>query len=204
MLRTLRSLTVVVVLLAAVAAHAEECAISSTPACGGTCSAGFVCVTGQGGTACECAAGTPLAVQKLAVKLAFAKLSGDSILLKATVPVADGFVVAGRMVAVDVGGVVRVFILDAKGNARSEGAALKLAVKSKKGHVAAQDALVKFKSTKGTFADDLAAEGLANVTIDTELAIHVAISVDAALYAKTQTVEYKATQGKTGKAKNPR
>jgi hypothetical protein len=131
MLRILCSVAVAIALLAVGSAHAEECATSGAPACGGTCSAGFVCVIGQRGTPCECAAGTPLGVKKLAVKLSF-------------------------------------------------------------------------KGVKGTWADDLADEGLENATVDASLAVHLEVRVDDALYATTQTVQYEATQGKTGKAKSPK
>lgn len=149
----------------------------------------------------ECDPGIPFGEKKLAVKLNFAKPLADSIVLKAALPVEDGFVLAGRMVTVDVGGIVRTFVLDSKGKAKSDGTELKLAVTSKKGHVAAQDAELAFKGVKGTWADDLKDEGLEDETIETMLAIHVEVHVDDALYAKTVTVGYQATKGKTGKAK---
>lgn len=201
MLHVLRSVTVLTCLLAAAVAHAEECATSAAPTCGGDCPDGYVCAIGDGGTPCECDPGQPFTGKKLAVKLNFAKPLADGVVLKAALPVADGFVLAGRMVNVDVGGIVRTFVLDSKGKAKSDGTELKLAVSARKGHVAAQDAQLAFKGTKGTWADDLNDEGLADATVDATRAIHVEVRLDAALYAQTLTVAYKATQGKTGKAK---
>jgi hypothetical protein len=201
MLHALRSLTVLTCLVAAAIAQAEECATSGASLCGGTCPDGYVCALGTSGTPCECDPGLPFTEKKLAVKLNFAKPLSDNVVFKAGLPVADGFVRAGRMVTVDVGGIVRTFVLDSKGKAKSDGTELKLAVTSKKGHVAAQDAQLFFKGAKATWADELSDEGFVDATVETTLAIHVEVHVDGALYAKTVTLGYQATKGKTGKAK---
>jgi hypothetical protein len=148
------------------------------------------------------AQGTPsLDVTKLSIKLNFAKPAADNIQLKALVPVRDGFVVAGRMVVVNVGGVARTFVLDEKGKGVSEGAQVKLTVKSQKGVVAAQDAKFSFKLTKRSVAADLADEGLVDATIDDQLLIvGTDVTIDGQPSPQTVDVRYKAKAGKTGKA----
>lgn len=149
------------------------------------------------------AQGTPpaLNVTKLSIKLSFAKSMSDSIQLKALLPVRDGFVVAGRMVVVNVGGVERIFVLDEKGKSVSNGAQVKLSVKSQKGVVAAQDAKFAFKLTKSSVATDLADEGLIDTTIDDlPVTVSSSIAIDGQASAVEKQLLYKAKQGKTGSA----
>ena len=182
-------------------AHAQECATGPAPTCGGTCQAGEVCVAGQSGTPCECVQGEPLAVTKLAIKLNFAKPDVDNVTLKGLIAVPDGFSADGRMVRIDVGGVARTFVLDAKGAAKSEGGAVKLAVKSSKGVVLAQDAKLAFKA-KGNFQADLVDEGLTNATVDElPVQIRVEVTLDGKKKPKVQAQTYTAKAGKTGKTK---
>ncbi len=197
----LRLVVVVAVLLSSGLARAQECGTGAAPACNGTCPDGFVCAPGQSGPPCECLAGSPLDLTKLSIKLHFAKQYSDTILVNALIPIPDGYTVAGRMVRVDVGGVTRTMVVDAKGIAKSDGAQVKLGVRSKKGVVAAQNAKLFFKLSKGTFADALTDEGLANADLrDAPVEVAVSVTVDTQLRRKPQPMVYKATQGKTGKA----
>jgi hypothetical protein len=191
--------------LAHSSASAQECAPGPAPTCAGTCPTGSVCAAGQSGTPCECVPGTELAVTKLGVKLGFAKPQTDNVQVKAQIPVPAGFVVAGRMVRVDVGGIARTFVLDDRGKAMSDGAQLKFAVKTKRGVVEAQDAKLSFKASNGDFQVDLADEGLVNATIAaTSVTVRIDLTLDGHLYAKPQVLAYKAKQGKTGKASLPK
>ena len=63
-------------------------------------------------------AGTPLplTISKIGVKLNFARAGSDSISLSGTLPIPAGLVVAGQSVVIDVGGVIKIFTLDDKGN----------------------------------------------------------------------------------------
>lgn len=196
-----RTLAVLAFTLVTGLSYAQECALGPAPTCGGTCQDGFVCTIGQSGTPCECVAGAALDVTKLSIKLNFAKPLADSIQLKALLPIQAGFVVAGRMVGVDVGGVSRLFVLDEKGKGVSDGAQVKLSVKASKGMVAAQTAKFAVKFSKGSFAASLADEGLTNATIDEALLeVRTIVTIDGELNTKQQPLRYKATQGKTGKA----
>ncbi|MEO6026182.1 MAG: hypothetical protein ABIR79_04885 [Candidatus Binatia bacterium] len=185
-------------------AHAQECALGTSPTCGGTCQAGFVCgVVGEAPNPCGCVPGDVLSQKRMAIKLNFSKPLADSVALQAFMPIPADFTVAGRMVAINIGGVVRTFVLDSKGAAKSDGGQIKLAVKSKKGVVAAQDALLSFKASKGNFANDLADEGLINVTTDpTPVEVRAAVRIDTHTFATAVPLTYKAKQGKSGKAAN--
>lgn len=144
----------------------------------------------------------PLNVTKLSIKLSFAKTSADSIQVQALMPVRAGFVVAGRMVVVNVGGVARTFVLDEKGKGVSDGAQAKLTVKAKNGVVADQDAKFSFKLTKSSVAADLVDEGLVNATVDDlQVSVTADVTIDTVPSTKDVTVTYKAKAGKTGKAK---
>ena len=144
----------------------------------------------------------PPGVSKLAIKLNFAKPAHDSIGLKGTLAVPAGFAVAGATLEVSIGGVVKTFTLDAKGKAKVGTDQAKLAVKAKKGVVAAQDAKLSIKLTKGSFASALSDEGLVNATV-TEVAVSVPVEIqlNGTMYAKTQPQLYSAKAGKTGKTK---
>ncbi len=140
-------------------------------------------------------------ITKLSIKLSFAKPANDTIVLKSTLPVPDGFVVDGRMVVVDVGGVTRTFVLDGKGKAKSDGMQLKLAVKSLKGVVAAQDAKLQLKGVKGSWADAFQDEGLVAATVDgVTVMMPVDVTIRDLAWSVTQPLLYTAKQGKSGKA----
>jgi hypothetical protein len=135
----------------------------------------------------------------MSVKLNFSKAGADSVQLKGLIAVPNGFHADGRMVTVDVGGVARTFVLDAKGAAKSEGAQVKLAVKSSKGVVLAQDAKLAFK-TKGSLQTDLADEGLIDTTVeDLPVQIRDEVTIDGKKIVKVVTQAYTAKTGKTGK-----
>ena len=195
------AVAVVALVLFAGIAGAQECGVSAAPACNGTCPDGFVCGPGQSGTPCECLAGKPLALRNLIIKLNFGKPATDNLLLSTFIPVPDGFTVAGRMVTVDVGGVTRTMVLDAKGAAKSDGAQVKLSVKSHKGVVPAQDGKLFFKLSKITLANQFIDEGLTNadqLNVPVDVAASVTIDTDYSRVVVPMT--YKAKAGKTGKA----
>lgn len=184
-------------------ARAQDCTTAGAPTCDGTCLVGFICVADLGGLGCACVEGAPLDVTKLQIKLNFAKPDKDSVSLSAVVPIPADFVVDGKSVVVDVGGVVRSFTLDAKGKGETpDGAKASLKVKAKNGVVAAQGSKLAIKMTKGSFASSFTDEGLTDTTVeDTPVTVAVQVTVDSANYKKAQPQLYKATQGKTGKAK---
>lgn len=138
-----------------------------------------------------------LPVFKVQIKLNFAK-PGDSISASGTLPVADGFVFTGQQVITNVGGVVKVFTLDAKGKSAASTTQKFSLSKPKLG-------VSKFslKLSKGTFAAAFADESLTgNLDVKKESrSTRVTIYFNQVTYTKTQSLEYTAKKAKTGSAK---
>lgn len=107
-----------------------------------------------------------LVVSKINPKLNFAKHGlSDSIAFSGTLPVHETFV-EGESVTVDVGGVVKSFMLSAKGAQKVNNDSFKVKVKRKSGAVVSlptQKYSAKF--SKGNFAPKLLDEGLTNNTV---------------------------------------
>jgi hypothetical protein len=144
----------------------------------------------------------PPGVSRLAIRLDFAKPSRDSIGLRGTLAVPAGFSAAGATLEVSIGGVVKTFTLDAKGKAKVGTDQAQLTVKAKRGVVAAQDARLSVKLSKGSFASSLVDEGLVNATVaDVAVTMPVEIELNGKMYASAQPQTYKAKAGKTGSAK---
>jgi hypothetical protein len=148
----------------------------------------------------------PLTLAKMAVKLNFRKTLSDSISASGVLAVPADFVVAGKQVAVDIGGVVKVFNLDLKGNSPKGNDSFKIKVKAKKSVVLAQSAKFQTKFNKGDFAASLVDEGMssANTVRDTPVNVLVMIYFNGHLYATQQAQLFSASAGKSGKTKMPR
>ncbi|HEY3321796.1 MAG TPA: chitobiase/beta-hexosaminidase C-terminal domain-containing protein [Planctomycetota bacterium] len=153
-------------------------------------------------------AGTPqaLTVSKLAVKLNFADtVSGkDSIQVSGTMAIPAGFVVGGQKVTVDVGGVIRTFILDDKGSNTPKGVdSFKLSVKKSKTGVAAQTAKYSVKLQKAVFSELLKDENLVatETGTDTPVLIPVVVLFNGQLLQKDQPQLFSGKIGKSGKTK---
>lgn len=103
-----------------------------------------------------------LTVSKKSVTLNLKKPASDSITLSGALPVPAGFNGSGQKVILDVGGVIEIFTLDAKGKSTgSKNDIMTLQVKTVKGQVSAQDAALTVTLKKGDFAAKLADEGFA-------------------------------------------
>jgi hypothetical protein len=151
-------------------------------------------------------AGIPqtLTLPKLALSLNFSKSGSDQISGSGTLPVPDGFVVAGQVVAIDIGGAVVSFTLDARGKSPKGINSFALQVRAKKGVVAAQTSNFKFK-LKGSFASLLTDEQLANATLkDAQVTVPVRILFNQAAYDADSELLFSAKEGKTGKTKIPK
>jgi hypothetical protein len=185
-------------------ANAQNCASSAVPICGGTCPSDSVCRNdgSTGVPACACVIAEELAVAKLSVKLNFKKPASDGIQLQALVAIPDGYSPTGDPVVVDVGGVVKSFVLDEKGKAKTDTEQVKLAVKKSGGAVLAQDAKLTVKFKKGSFAAELADEGLVDATVE-EVPVEIDVVVDAAAKPRRKLVAlpYTAKQGSSGRTK---
>ena len=139
----------------------------------------------------------PLTLTKLIISLNFATGGKDMTAFSGTLDIPAGFVFAGQKIAVDVGGVVRAFTLDAKGKQKSGGDSISVGVKPKNG-------ISKYlvKMSKGTFSDRLVDEGLKNETVKGKsTTVKVNVIFNTKLYQKIQGQIYTAKQGKTGKSK---
>ncbi|MEI6232080.1 MAG: MBG domain-containing protein [Planctomycetota bacterium] len=146
-----------------------------------------------------------LTVTKLQIKLNFAKPVGnDSIALTGVLPVSAGLAPSGTMVLIDVGGVLKKFILDAKGVAKVGKDSIKIAMKMKNG-VAVASPAAKFTIVlgKGTFAAPLAAmSNLTNGAFKSAARpIKVSMSFNGNAFRKDQATLYTAITGKGGAAK---
>ena len=104
----------------------------------------------------------PLAGAKLAVKLNFSIQSSDSLTLSGVLPIPAGFTVAGTKLGFALGSLAPVFILNARGQAKSGNDQATVSIKSKKGVVAAQNAKFTIKLSKDSLAAGLATFGLTN------------------------------------------
>jgi len=159
------------------------------------------------GTSSSDAAQKPVALSgslkssSTAINLNFATSGKDAlkIILKAAMP--EGANLAGTPVGILVGDTGTKFTLDAKGGAVNGSA--KLRVQTRNG-------VTSFLLTvrNGNLKDGLSSSGLTNQTTSKTgdpktIPIGLTVSVAGTVYysAAMQTVTYKATQGKTGKAK---
>ena len=142
-----------------------------------------------------------LTITKMGIKLNFTKPNSDTIALSGLISITGGFTPAGKSMLVDVGGVIRNFTLDSKGNSKIAGDAIKLAVQRLKGAVTNQLAKVTLKVTRANIAPDLTDEGLTKA-VDTGIRnVIVTIILDKTLYQTTRAVLYTNTLGTSGSAK---
>jgi hypothetical protein len=147
----------------------------------------------------------PLVVSKLQIKLNFAKTGADSIAFSGTLPIPAGFVLSGQVVIVDVGGVVKVFTLNAKGQSPKANDTFKLKIKASKGVVLQQVGKYQAKFNKGEFATQLFDEGLENTEIkDIPRTIPVIVLFNQIYYQKNQLQTYTAKVTKSGRTKQPK
>ena len=103
----------------------------------------------------------PLNVTQLNIVLHFIVARDDSITLKGTLPVPDGFTTKGQTVLIDVGGAVKIFTLDAHGNAQTGTLnKIKLMVKSTRGITQKQNARFAMTLIHNNLSALLADEGL--------------------------------------------
>lgn len=141
-----------------------------------------------------------LPLMKPSIKLNFTQTTSDSIKFSGYVDIPANFSTLGKDFYVAVGSVVRAFILDDKGAARSGGDSVKITFKSRKGLTPAQPAKFMVTLTKGTFSSLLAANGLVNA--DTTELVNVPFNVyfnNALLQAKQQ-MAYRGKKDKSGTA----
>jgi hypothetical protein len=134
---------------------------------------------------------------KTAIKLNFAKAGSDSITVSGTLPFTSGWAFANSGAAVDVGGAIEFFTLDAKGGAKKGKSSFKAQLL--KGMTSA-----KFKATlKGTYAAALNDEGMsATQTVKSSVrTVTVYIIFAETLFKATPSMKYTSKSGKSASAK---
>lgn len=133
------------------------------------------------------------------IKLNFAAASSDSIALAGTLPIPAGFSVAGKMITVDVGGVMNSFTLDAKGFSNTPGVGMfKIRIKSVKGVVNVQTAQFVLRLSKGAFAASLTDEGLINATVTSTNSVPVILIFNQQYFTVSALRNYIAKANKSG------
>ena len=141
-------------------------------------------------------------ITALGIKLNFAHTNSDALSLSGKVALPAGFAAKGQNVALDVGGVMRLFTLDAKGHGKAENSLFSLKFKAKKGVVPAQTASFSVKLTHGAFAAPLSASGFVNDTVKSaHVAVLTTLLFNNAFLQTTRPGTYSAVRGKTGSSK---
>jgi hypothetical protein len=140
-----------------------------------------------------------LQVLKTAIKLGFVKPKTDSITISGVLAVPDGVNVAGNTIVVSIGGIVKTFVLNGKGAAKSGDDSAKLSYKRVSGGGKAKFTI---KLGKGDFDSALVALGLVNETVANKVVVlPVEIVFNGTAYQAAPALTYKAKAGKSGSAK---
>ena len=145
-------------------------------------------------------AGTPVSlnIKALSVKLNYASSGKDTISMTGILPVPSGFVPTGKQVIVNIGGVIKVFSLDAKGmtTPKSTVSTFKL-TKAKNG-----SAPYTLKLSKGSFATALALifPGTADAK-NAPVNLTATVYFNNVTYQTIRSMQFTAKKGKTGSAK---
>jgi autotransporter-associated beta strand protein len=144
----------------------------------------------------------PLTVKKLSFKLNFAKSGNDTFALTGSLSIPAGFITKGQQVTLLIGNITKNFTLDAKGNAKSGSDSFKVAIKSKKGVVAAQTSAFTVKGGKGDYVSGLAGTGVSNTNASSmPVTIPVLLIFNNSTFGKNQPQVFSAKVGKNGSTK---
>ncbi len=146
-----------------------------------------------------------LRASKVAVKLNFAKSSSDAIDFKATLVLPPGYLLPGASYGVMVAGHGDELVLDPKGKAKSPDGLVSMAVKtsSKTGVTTVQYKVKKsaLQAEVGPFGLDDRTTDKAGEAVVVPFAVTTRSAIGGSVYNGLAAVTYKATQGKSGKAK---
>ena len=133
----------------------------------------------------------------MGVYLNFAVPAKDAISLNGVLPVPAGVKYENQRVVADIGGVVKLFTLDAYGKSIPDKKGFVLQAKPRNG--AAKYALRLYN---GKFMQSLADELLLNQSVSNKpVTVVVKILFNGALHQQTKSLRYSATQNRAGKAK---
>jgi hypothetical protein len=138
-----------------------------------------------------------LKLSRLSIRFNFGRKASDSILLSGTAVLPSGFSPNQQRVFVDIGGIVRTFVLDAKGNGASGGDLM--SVRTRKNSPAA---ILSIKLAQSTYLADFADEGLTNADVRSQSAtVGVAMVIGTNAFQTDTAVTYVARKDKSGLAK---
>ena len=179
--------------------HAYVSAGTFTATCTVTNAAGSSATT-QVSVTVDTSSDGALQISKLNIKLNFSRDNSDTLMLSATAQLPAGFTPDQQRLLINVGGVVRSFVLNARGGGvSSESGADTVMLRTRKG---SSLAMVTVKLSRGAFLADFADEGLLNATVYAQSAtIGVALVIGTAAYHADAAVTYTAHLGKMGSAK---
>ena len=142
----------------------------------------------------------PLQNVKLQIKLNFARGTRDTIRFSSSIGLSAGFNVNQKSILIYIGGVIKVFTLNAKGMAKKGMDAAKLTGKGKSTHTGKLTLIC----SKGQFAPTLAGSGLLNANANSTIHVQVIVLADNKYYQAFVLESYKAKTGKSGMAKSKR
>jgi hypothetical protein len=146
---------------------------------------------------------TPPDTKNATITLKFNKTGQDTIVWKGKVTIGAGTSLAGLPVSIDAGGATQTFTLNKKGKANN-GGGNKFALNASLKNGVTKQGTVNFSfNLKGAFQDLLEPYGLSNATQkNVPVTVPVTFTAGPNMYSTDQDFTYKATQGKTGTAKN--
>ncbi|MCY3018605.1 MAG: hypothetical protein NTW87_06185 [Planctomycetota bacterium] len=169
-----------------------ETALSSSPADFGSTPVGLPAVTKIGN----------LYAVKTNIRLDFARPQGsDSIAMTGVLFIPAGFSMAGQVVIVDVGGVVKAFTLDAKGASPKGNERFAVKVKARRGVVPLQEAKFTLKMRKGTYAAALLNDGLVNEDVLKGVTVPETVIFNGEVLKKAAALNYRGHKGRMGMAR---
>ena len=139
--------------------------------------------------------------------LNFSKSNSDTLRLSGTVTLPLGFLQSGKLVFVDIGGVIRRFALDADGKSSIGSDSISFKFQSSSttiGAGAADTGSFVLFMRNASAADVLAQSGLTNSTlVKVPRIVPVYVLLNTSLNTVQQPQVYTAKKGKSGKSKNP-
>jgi PKD repeat protein len=143
-----------------------------------------------------------LTITKASIKLNFSKSATDAISFAGTLAIPANFKADGAKVILNAGGVTKTITLTAKGSGVNNSDSVKVAIKSKKGIVAAQTSKFTVSFKHGSFAATLAGAGLTNITVKgAPVMVPFTFIFNGGVLQTTQTMSYTSKMDKTAAAK---
>ena len=140
-----------------------------------------------------------LTITKMSVKLTFTGGGKDSIKITVSPSLPTGFTPDGPTLGIAIGGHTEQFTLDAKGKASTENSKASFKTSTMNGPV------VKYGIKRASLQAAIESLGLEEKTTTDDgetWVIPVVVTLGSSMWVGTTTVVYKATTGKTGKAKH--